>query len=87
MKKTLDAIRRLWYTGGNGIHSPFAYQLVTQVICCPGAYYVDERLYPMRDRLLHPRRTAVRKLLFRVRCAPPRCSTLTCMPGVGLLGW
>lgn len=60
------AIRRLWYTGGNGIHSPFAYQMVTQVINCPGNYYADRNLYSLSDRILRPRMTAVRRLMFRL---------------------
>lgn len=66
VRNPLVVLRRLWYTGGNGIHSPYAYHLVTQVLCCPGCYYADARLYPLADRWLHPRRTAVRKLMFRL---------------------
>lgn len=65
-RNPMVAVRRIWYTGGNGIHSPFAYQMVTQVIDCPGAYYADRQLYPFSERLLHPRRTAVRRLMFRL---------------------
>lgn len=65
-RNPLVAICRFWYTGGNGIHSPFAYQMVTQVIDCPGRYYADSRLYSLTDRLLRPRLTAVRRLLFRL---------------------
>ena len=65
-RNPLVAIRRFWYTGGNGIHSPFAYQLVTQVIDCPGTYYADKKLYSCSDRWFHPRRTAVRRLIFRL---------------------
>ena len=66
VRNPLVAVARLWYTGGNGIHSPFAYQMVTQVLCRPGRYYADDWLYPLGDRLLHPRRTAVRRLMFRL---------------------
>ena len=66
VRNPLVALARLWYTGGNGVHSPFAYQLVTQVLCRPGRYYADEWLYPLKDRMLHPRRTAVRRLMFRL---------------------
>ncbi len=51
---------------GYGIHSPFAYNFVTQVLYSPGHYYADDTLFPLRDRLLHPRRTAIRRLLFRL---------------------
>lgn len=65
-RNLLVALRRIWYTGGNGIHSPFAYQMVTQVIDNPGSYYADKELYSLSDRLLNPRLTAVRKLVFRL---------------------
>lgn len=59
-------LRRILHRRGYGIHSPFAYSLVTQVLYTPGEYYADERLYPCRERLMHPRRTAVHRLMFRL---------------------
>ena len=59
-------LRRFRHRCGYGIHSPFAFSLVTQVLYCPGRYYADDRLYPMKDRMLHPRLTAVRRLMFRL---------------------
>jgi len=54
---------------GYGIHSPFAYQLVTQVLYNPGRYYADEMLDCLLPRLvrwfrLRPR--ARMRLFFRL---------------------
>lgn len=54
---------------GYGIHSPFAYEFVTQVLYSPGAYYAYEWLdlqFPWWGRLLHERQLAVCHLLFRL---------------------
>ena len=42
----LEFLHRLWRTKGHGIHSPFAFRLVTTVINCPYSYYA----YPTLDR-------------------------------------
>lgn len=59
-------LRRFRHRCGYGIHSPFAYAFVSQVLYCPGHYYADARLYPLGERLRHPRRTTIRRLMFRL---------------------
>lgn len=62
----LDALRRALRRKGHGIHSPYAFRLVTGVFADPGAYYA----YPMLERL--GRSTGSDpgwlKLLFRLIC-------------------
>ncbi len=62
----LDALRRRWRMRGHGVHSPFAFRLVTTVLRDPGQYYA----YPEIDRMAvaggeDPRRL---RLLFRLVC-------------------
>lgn len=60
---------RIRHRCGYGIHSPFAFGLLTQVLYNPGYYYAYARLdkqYTLRDRLLRPRRRAIDRLLFRL---------------------
>lgn len=66
IRNPLVWLRRIRHRCGYGIHSPFAYSLVTQVLYCPGRYYADAWLYPRRERWLRPRLTAVRRLMFRL---------------------
>lgn len=54
---------------GYGIHSPFAYNLVTQVLYTPGRYYADDRLdglFPWWERYVLRRRLVCHRLLFRL---------------------
>ncbi len=54
---------------GYGVHSPFAFELLTQVIYSPGQYYAYRELnglHSLADRVLRPRRRAVDRLLFRL---------------------
>ncbi|MCM1521895.1 MAG: hypothetical protein NC039_04500 [Muribaculaceae bacterium] len=67
-----DALKRRWRRRGHGVHSPYAFRLVTEVFRDPGAYYA----YPLLERTakgagIAPRRL---KLLFRLMCefAPER---------------
>lgn len=56
-------ISRWWRSMGHGIHSPYAYRLVTEVLPERGRYYAYdglERLYGRKSRRL--------KLLFRLVC-------------------
>ncbi len=60
---------RIRHRCGYGIHSPFAYQLTTQVIYSPGVYYADEwldALLPWYVRLFHLRVRARLRLFFRL---------------------
>ena len=60
---------RLPHRKGYGIHSPYAYNLVTQVLYSPGEYYADSLLQPLFSRWqrwLCPRRVVCHRLLFRL---------------------
>ncbi len=62
-------LRRIRHRRGYGVHSPFAYQLLSQVVYSPGEYYAYRQLnqqHTLADRLLRPRRRAVDRLLFRL---------------------
>lgn len=59
-------VRRFRHRRGYGIHSPFAYNFVTQVLYSPGHYYAEEGMFTWRDCLLWPRRTAIYRLMFRL---------------------
>ena len=62
-------LHRLRHRRGYGVHSPFAFALITQVVYSPGRYYAYDRLnrlHSRADRLLRPRRRAVCRLLFRL---------------------
>lgn len=51
---------------GHGVHSPFAFRLITTVICNPGTYYAYPLLESVaRDEGIAPERI---KLLFRLIC-------------------
>ncbi len=77
--------RRIRKRCGYGVHSPFAFELLTQVIYSPGQYYAYHELnglHTLADRLLRPRRRAVDRLLFRlVNARQPR--TLQIVGGSG----
>lgn len=69
LRNPLVWLRRLRHRRGYGVHSPFAFTLITQVVYSPGRYYAYERLdalHSRADRLLRPRRRAVCRLLFRL---------------------
>lgn len=62
-------LRRFLHRRGYGIHSPYAFGLVTQVVYNPGEYYADRwlaRLHPWYVRLFHLRPLACHRLLFRL---------------------
>lgn len=62
-------LRRIRHRRGYGVHSPFAFNLITQVVYSPGRYYAYDRLNRLHtpgERLLRPRRRAVCRLLFRL---------------------
>lgn len=45
-------LRMLRHAGGFGVHSPFAYRFITEVLNQPYAYYAYGRLRSVRERLL-----------------------------------
>ncbi len=60
---------RFRHRKGYGIHSPFAFSLVTQVLYSPGYYYAYDwldGLMPRWQRVLPSRRKACLRLLFRL---------------------
>ena len=60
---------RFRHRRGYGVHSPFAFDLITQVIYSPGEYYDYEwldRQFPTWQRLLHLRPLARARLMFRL---------------------
>lgn len=83
-RNPLTWLLRFRHRRGYGVHSPFAYEFITQVIYSPGRYYAFEWLdlqYRYWERLLHVRRMAVDHLLFRL--ANWRQPRLTCAPEAG----
>ncbi len=69
VRNPLVWLRRIRHRKGYGVHSPFAYDLLTQVIYSPGRYYDYAQLdkqFPRWSRLLTHRRRAVDRLLFRL---------------------
>lgn len=69
IRNPLTWLRRIRHRRGHGIHSPFAYNLVTQVLYNPGTYYAYallDRLQPRHVQLFHLRPRAVHRLLFRL---------------------
>ena len=70
MQGLIDRISRWWHSFGFGIQSPWAYSLVTDVICERLPYYDYERI----DREYKSRRERRRqKLYLRIRNRFPRC--------------
>ncbi len=69
VRNPLVWLRRLGHSRGYGVHSPYAYDLLTQVIYSPGRYYdcvhLDRRLSRL-SRLMEHRRIVVDRLLFRL---------------------
>lgn len=57
----LRRIKRLWRGRGHGVHSPFAYRFITNVLRFQGCYYASAELERMSDPRWH-------KLLFRLVC-------------------
>ncbi len=70
MRNPLVWLRRFRKRRGYGVHSPWAYELITNVIYSPGTYYayrdIDRRL-TLADRILRPRLRAKERLRFRLR--------------------
>lgn len=63
----VNRIKRLWRGRGHGVHSPFAYRFITNVLRLKGRYYASAEL----DRMPDPRWCT---LLFRLVCEfEPRC--------------
>lgn len=84
LRNPLIWLRRIRHRCGYGVHSPFAFDLITQVLYNPGRYYAYERidgLFPRWARRLRVRRLAVCRLLFRLanRWQPQ----VVCAPGAG----
>ena len=62
-------VRRFRHRCGYGVHSPFAYALVTEVLYSPGLYYAYgwlDKLHPVWVRRLRLRPLATSRLLFRL---------------------
>ncbi len=57
----MNPITRWWRSKGHGIHSPYAYRMVTEVLPERGRYYAYDRI----ERLPDSRRL---KLIFRLVC-------------------
>lgn len=69
----MNPITRWWRSKGHGIHSPYAYRIVTEVLPERGRYYAYDRIETMEGS----RRL---KLLFRLVCElTPRT---VCAPGI-----
>lgn len=84
LRNPLIWLRRIRHRCGYGVHSPFAFDLITQVLYSPGRYYAYERLdalFSAWARRLRVRRLAVCRLLFRLanRWQPEA----VCAPGAG----
>ncbi len=70
MPNVFDNISRWWHSFGFGIQSPWAYSMVTDVICERLPYYEYARI----DRECHSRHERRRrKLYLRIRNRFPRC--------------
>ncbi len=69
IRNPLVWLRRIRHRKGYGVHSPFAYDMLTQVIYSPGQYY-DYKLLDAQflgwNRLLLHRRMVIDRLLFRL---------------------
>ncbi len=69
IRNPLVWLRRIRHRCGYGVHSPFAFHLITQVVYSPGRYYAYKQLdglHGLWERLTCPRRRAVYRLLFRL---------------------
>lgn len=69
IRNPLVWLSRIRHRRGYGVHSPFAYDLITQVLYTPGRYYADEWLdmqFPWWARKFHLRSIAGGRLLFRL---------------------
>ena len=69
IRNPLVWFRRVRHRRGYGIHSPFAFGLVTQVIYSPGMFYAYrwlDKLHPWYVRSFRLRPLAVHRLLFRL---------------------
>ncbi len=69
MRNPLVWLSRFRHRRGYGVHSPFAFDLITQVLYSPGEYYAYSTLdqqFSFWERALHSRRLAVNHLLFRL---------------------
>ncbi len=69
IRNPLVWLRRIRHRKGYGVHSPFAYDMLTQVIYSPGRYYdyslLDAQFLGWNRLLLH-RRMVIDRLLFRL---------------------
>ena len=69
IRNPLIWLRRVRHRCGYGIHSPFAFNLVTEVLYSHGEYYADQKLsllLPTVVRRLRLRPLAIHRLLFRL---------------------
>ncbi len=69
IRNPLVWLRRIRHRKGYGVHSPFAYDMLTQVIYSPGRYYdytLLDAQFPGWNRLLLHRRMVIDRLLFRL---------------------
>ncbi len=69
VRNPLVWLRRIRHRRGYGVHSPFAYEMLSQVIYSPGSYYAEaelERGRTLARRLMQPRRKTVDRLLMRL---------------------
>ncbi len=57
----VNKVKRLWRGRGHGVHSPFAYRFITNVLRLKGRYYASDELERMPDPRWHT-------LLFRLVC-------------------
>ena len=81
-------VRRFRHRCGYGVHSPFAYALVTEVLYSPGQYYAYgwlDKLHPAWVRRLRLRPLATSRLLFRLANYWQPCSIVA--PQVTPLEW
>lgn len=88
IRNPLTWLHRIRHRKGHGIHSPFAYSLVTQVLYNPGTYYAYallDRLQPRYVRLFRLRPLAVHRLLFRL--ANYRQPQHIAVPGLTPIEW
>ncbi len=69
IRNPLVWLRRIRHRKGYGVHSPFAYDMLTQVIYSPGKYYdykVLDAQFQRWNRIFLHRRMVIDRLLFRL---------------------
>lgn len=62
MRSPLDAYRRWCHGRGFGVHSPWAYRLITEALRCPHAFYDDRAVNHIFGRDAHTARQVYRVL-------------------------